>query len=79
MDPKLFHGILVMAYTNLGGIHGEQSGQLAIIARYNDTLFVEMACVVESRQQLRFWLAGVSTACVCNCLYIDFKMKLSHA
>jgi len=46
---------------NLGGIHGEQKEQLAIIASCNDTLFVEMACVVESGRHLRFWLAGVST------------------
>ena len=43
-----------------GGIQGEQSGQLAIIARCNDTLFVEMARVVESGNKLRVGFAGVS-------------------
>ena len=43
-----------------GGIQGEQSGQLAIIARCNDTLFLEMARVVESGNRLRLGFAGVS-------------------
>lgn len=45
---------------NLGGIQGEQSGQLAVIARCNDTLFVEMARVVESGNRPRLGFAGVS-------------------
>ena len=43
-----------------GGIQGEQSGQLAIIARCNDTLFLEMVRVVGSGNRLRLGLAGVS-------------------
>ena len=54
-----------MNYINLGGIlQSEQStarGQLTIIARCNDTLFVEMAHVVKSGRQLKFGFAGVST------------------
>ena len=43
-----------------GGIQGEQRGQLAIIARCNDTLFLEMVRVVGSGNRLRLGLAGVS-------------------
>ena len=52
-----------MNYINLGGIQSEQStcGQLAIIARCNGTLFVEMAHAVESGRDLKFGFAGVST------------------
>ena len=52
-----------MNYINLGGIQSEQStrGQLAIIARCNDTLFVEMVHAVESGRHLKFGFVGVST------------------